>query len=180
MEAEASLEPTDVAGAATAVVLCVSDLRKSFHRGAAPLNIIISVHFNYLVGVLGTGHGLNRRIDRAQTLEIRLGLIRQALRHPRRRFVVLLVVIALCGLLATAHSAPSMKHMDIATVICFAVFAGTTALATASPVAVLMSRRADRRIGTPLTVARRTPARRTPVLLPPARAGPLSLQVLRL
>ena len=108
-------------------------------------------------------------------IDVRLGSFAATLRSPRRRLAVLLLIVAVSGLLVATHSAPTMEHMDKATAVCLAVL-GATALVAAEFEAVReVRRRPDRRLGAPLPGFRL--ARTFP---PPARAGPLALQVLRL
>ena len=108
-------------------------------------------------------------------IDVRLGSFAAALRSPRRRLAVLLLVVAVSGLLVATHSAPTMQHMDKATAVCLAVLGATGVAAADFGAALEMRRRPDRRLGTALAGFRL--ARTFP---PPARAGPLTLQVLRL
>lgn len=108
-------------------------------------------------------------------IDLRLGSFAATLRSPRRRLAVFLLVVAVSGLLVATHSAPTMEHMDKATAVCLAVL-GATGLVAADFGGVLeVRRRPDLRLGAPLPGFRL--ARTIP---PPARAGPLALQVLRL
>ncbi len=109
--------------------------------------------------------------------ELRPGRIGRALRRPRRRLAVLLLIVAVSGILVATHSAPTMEHMDKATAVCLAVFsAGVASVLGASAEALIPGRL---RFAAIQLLGSQRSQHRTPVSGPPSRAGPPTLQVFR-
>lgn len=105
-------------------------------------------------------------------------LINSVVRRQRRRVVAVMAVLALAGVVTTAHSAMGGDHMGDAAVMCVAVLAvaGVAVLAAVagaprSWLPVRWTRRPSGAAHLPLVVL---------VPLPRARAGPSALQVFRL